>query len=66
MVKDARITDPYVKRRLDAVRRQSGESTITKTAARLVLERIAQLEVQGEVQPERLEPDHSVAAPSAA
>lgn len=46
-VKDIRITDPYTKARLEEVRRIRGDATITKTATRLVLERVAQLETQG-------------------
>jgi hypothetical protein len=44
-VKDIRITDPYVRRRVEAARRRAGESTSTKTAARLILERLAQVEM---------------------
>jgi len=51
MIKDVRIKDPYVKSRLEQIRLDSGESSITKTAARLVLERAAQLEVQGSPTP---------------
>jgi hypothetical protein len=45
MVKDIRITDPYLKQLIERVRRKSGESTPTRTASRLIVERLAQLEL---------------------
>ncbi len=42
--KDLRITDPYVRELVEAERARAGESTATKTAARLILERLAQRE----------------------
>ncbi len=45
MVKDIRITDPYLKQLIERVRRKSGESTPTRTASRLIIERLAQLEL---------------------
>lgn len=43
--KDIRITDPYVRELVEAERRRRKDSTATKTAARLIVERLAQLEL---------------------
>lgn len=45
MVKDIRITETYVKQLVEQIRSKTGESTPTKTAARLIIERAAQLEI---------------------
>jgi hypothetical protein len=42
---DLRITDPYIRQQVEAERVRRGDSTATKTAARLISERLAQLEV---------------------
>jgi hypothetical protein len=42
---DIRITDPYVRQQVESERIRAGESTATKTAARLIVERLAQREL---------------------
>lgn len=42
--KEIRITDPVIRRRVDAQRIRDGESTSTRTATRLLAERLTQLE----------------------
>lgn len=42
---DARITDPYLLQQLEDEREARGDSTVTKTAGRLITERLAQLEL---------------------
>jgi hypothetical protein len=43
-VKDIRITDSYVRKLVERVRRASGEKTMAKTASRLILERITTMD----------------------
>ena len=42
--KEIRITDPVIRRRVDEQRMRDGESTSTRTATRLLAERLTQLE----------------------
>lgn len=42
--KDVRITDPVLLRRIEAHRVAAGDRSSTKTAARLLIERMTQLE----------------------
>jgi hypothetical protein len=43
-----RITDKYLLKRIESLREQNGESTATTTARRLLVERLAQLELIGD------------------
>lgn len=43
-----RITDPYVIKQVVAEQERTGEATATKTAMRLINERLAQLELQNQ------------------
>lgn len=65
---DIRITDPYVRQQVESERVRAGESTPTKTAARLIIERLAQRELidRESIQDQAGTPEPSVAPTSAA
>ena len=46
MAAEIRITDKYLRDRVELERRKRGDSTATKTAGRLILERLTQLEAK--------------------
>jgi hypothetical protein len=53
-IKEVRITDQFTIRRISEEQERSGEATATKTAARLINERLAILENERARKPEPL------------
>ncbi len=45
--KAVRITDPYVLGKIEEIRKATGERTGSRTAARMILERVGQVELTG-------------------
>lgn len=50
---DVRITDPFILRQVESERRKRGDATGSKTACRLISERLAQLEITRHGRPEK-------------
>lgn len=46
-VKDVRITDPYLLQQIEKHRIAAGDKSSTKTAARLLIQRMTEIESQG-------------------
>jgi hypothetical protein len=60
-VSDIRITDPYLVRQISAEQEKQGDATATKTAGRLILERLRELELERKV----MAPSEHASSPAA-